>query len=170
MFCRQYTINLKKIDEIIQLRPLGDIHIGNLGCDLKKFENNINFVAKRDDHFVIGMGDYIDNVMAYAQGGVDKRWNPETVDRKTLTTEEQVDKFIELWTPIKDKTFGLLAGNHEWKTINQILIHLKLSRSSGTRKMLKGVLNQIPFVEVSSRIASDRNVTHLYRLRQDGAE
>lgn len=65
------------------------------------------------------MGDYIDNVQAYANGGIDKRWNPETVNRKTLTTEEQTDKFLEMWNPIKHKTLGLLAGNHEWKTINQ---------------------------------------------------
>jgi len=139
MFCRQYVINLKKIDEVIHLRPLGDIHIGNLGCDLEKFKKNITTIANRDDHFTLGMGDYIDNVMAFAQGGVDKRWNPETVNRATLTTEEQLDALIKYWEklptpstdrayfenkkkekiPISHKTFGMMAGNHEWKTINQ---------------------------------------------------
>ncbi len=138
MFCRQITINLNKKDEIINVRPLGDIHIGNLGCDIKEFERSLDWVSKEEDRFTIGMGDYIDNVMAYAQGGIDKRWNPETVDRTTLTTEEQTDRFVELWSKIKTpsksrawtgsginkkplyhKTFGFLAGNHEWKTINQ---------------------------------------------------
>jgi len=119
MFCHQVKINLKKIDDNIQLRPLGDIHIGNLGCDIEKFKRSVEWVKSNPDAYCIGMGDYIDNVMAYAQGGVDKRWNPETMDRKTLTTEEQTDAFIKYWTPIKDKTWGLLAGNHEWKTINQ---------------------------------------------------
>ena len=119
MFCHQVKIKLNKKDDNIQIRPLGDVHIGNLGCDTLRFKKSVEYFKSKDDHYTIGMGDYIDNVMEWAQGGVDKRWNPETVDRKTLTTEEQVDKFIELWTPIKDKTFGLLAGNHEWKTINQ---------------------------------------------------
>lgn len=119
MFCHRYTINLKKKDEEIHLRPLGDVHLGNLGCDYAEFERNVDFIAKHDDHYTIGMGDYIDNVMAYAQGGIDKRWNPETVDRRMLTTEEQTDHFIKYWSKIKDKTLGLLAGNHEWKTINQ---------------------------------------------------
>ncbi len=110
---------MEKEDDIFYLRPLGDIHIGNLGCDLNKFQKSIDLIKKRDDYFTIGMGDYIDNVQAYANGGIDKRWNPETVNRQTLTTEEQTDKFLEMWSPIKDKTFGLLAGNHEWKTINQ---------------------------------------------------
>ena len=138
MFCNQVTINMNKKDEQIHVRPLGDIHIGNLGCDVGEFEQSLKWVAKKENHFTIGMGDYIDNVMAFAQGGVDKRWNPETVSRDTLTTEEQTDKFVNLWkalpTPSKNraytgsgankkalnhKTLGLLAGNHEWKTINQ---------------------------------------------------
>lgn len=119
MFCHQVKIKLDKKDDIIHVRPLGDIHFGNLGCDMNAIQKSIDYIAKRDDHYTIGMGDYIDNVMAWAQGGVDKRWNPETVDRKMLTTEEQIETFERLWKPIAHKTWGLLAGNHEWKTINQ---------------------------------------------------
>lgn len=110
---------MDKEDDIFYLRPLGDIHLGNLGCDIEKFKKSIDLIKRTKNYFTIGMGDYIDNVQAYANGGIDKRWNPETVNRKTLTTEEQTDQFIELWEPIKEKTWGLLAGNHEWKTINQ---------------------------------------------------
>ena len=108
-------------------------------CDVEKFKRSVDFVRKTDKCYTIGMGDYIDNVMAYAQGGVDKRWNPETMDRNTLTTEEQTDKFTKEWGkiptpdtnrayfvnkkkekfPISHKTCGMLTGNHEWKTINQ---------------------------------------------------
>lgn len=119
MFCIRKTIELPKKDSIIHLRPLGDIHLGNLGCDIDKYVKNIEFLKKNDDYIVIGMGDYIDNVMAYANGSIDKRWNPETVDRKMLTTEEQTETFLESWKPIAHKTLGLHAGNHEWKTINQ---------------------------------------------------
>lgn len=119
MFTQRYTINLRKKDQEIKFRPLGDIHIGNLGCDEAKLEKNIKFIADNEDYYTIGMGDYIDNVMAYAGGTIDKRWNPETINRKTLTTEEQTDRFLELWEPIKEKSLGLHAGNHEWKTINQ---------------------------------------------------
>jgi len=101
------------------MRPLGDIHLGNLGCDVDKFIKNVEYIASHDNYITIGMGDYIDNVMAYANGAIDKRWNPETVDRKMLTTEEQTETFLETWKPIAQKTIGLHAGNHEWKTINQ---------------------------------------------------
>jgi len=119
MFCKRYTINLAKKDDVIQLRPLGDIHLGNLGCDIEKFKKNVDYIKRTPNAFTIGMGDYIDNVMAYAGGAVDKRWNPETVDREMLTTEEQIEKLIDMWEPMAPKTAGMLAGNHEWKTINQ---------------------------------------------------
>ena len=119
MFTQRYTVQLDKKDQDIHLRPLGDVHLGNLGCDEEKFIKSLDHVAKHDDHYTIGMGDYIDNVMAYAGGTIDKRWNPETMNRQTLTTEEQTDKFVQLWKKVKDKSLGLHAGNHEWKTINQ---------------------------------------------------
>lgn len=119
MFCVKRTIELNKKDDIIHLRPLGDVHIGNRGCKLDEFVKSAKQVEQKDNLYTIGMGDYIDNVMAYRGGMVDKRWNPETVSRNTLTTEEQIDKFVEVWDPIKHKTVGLHAGNHEWATINQ---------------------------------------------------
>jgi len=119
MFCIKRTINLDKKDDIIFLRPLGDIHVGNRGCKLDKFQESINYIKKHDNTYTLGMGDYIDNVMAYRGGSIDKRWDPENVSRDTLTTEEQIDKVIEMWDPIKEKTIGLHAGNHEWATINQ---------------------------------------------------
>ena len=120
MFCRRQTIELEKKDDTIHLEPLGDIHLGNLGCDIDKYERRIKHIAKSPNTYTIGMGDYIDNISAYAGGIVDKRWNPETVDRRMLTTEEQTERFLESWRPLVDKTIGgLLAGNHEWKTINQ---------------------------------------------------
>lgn len=133
MFCKRYVINLEKADDVINLRPLGDIHIGNIGCDLKEFEKQLDYVAKHDDYYTIMMGDAIDNVQAYAQGMVDKRWNPETVSRNTLTTEEQTDLFVDYWSRVADKSIGMIAGNHEWKTINQ-------------RRFIKDFCNPVKYV------------------------
>lgn len=119
MFCIRKTIELPKKDSEIHMRPIGDVHLGNLGCDVKEYLRNLKDIANNENIITMGMGDYIDNVQAYANGGIDKRWNPETVDRKMLTTEEQTEVFLESWKPIAHKTLGLHAGNHEWKTINQ---------------------------------------------------
>lgn len=119
MFCRRITVDLPKKDALFHLRPLGDVHLGNIGCDVTKFLKNIKDILNRQDHYTIGMGDYLDNITAYAGGAVDRRWNPETVDRQHMMTEEQIEYFIELWKPLVPQCWGLLAGNHEWRTINQ---------------------------------------------------
>ena len=62
MFCHRVTIELNKLDDEIFLRPLGDVHIGNLGCDVEKFKRNVDYVRKTPNCYTIGMGDYIDNV------------------------------------------------------------------------------------------------------------
>jgi hypothetical protein len=87
--------------------------------DKEKYDRSINHLIKTDNLYTIGMGDYIDNVMAWANGGADKRWNPETIERDKLTTEEQIEYFTKSWAKVAHKSFGLLSGNHEWKTINQ---------------------------------------------------
>ena len=36
-----------------------------------------------------------------------------------MTTEEQIDYFVEWWAKVAHKSGGMHSGNHEWKTINQ---------------------------------------------------
>lgn len=139
MFCKRVIIDLKKNDDVVNLRPLGDIHIGNIGCDLEEFEKQLQYVEKHDNCYTVMMGDAIDNVQAYAQGMVDKRWNPETTTRNTLTTEEQTDLFVDKWSRVADKSLGMIAGNHEWKTINQ-------------RRFIKDFCNPVKYVENSEGI------------------
>lgn len=115
----QVNIELDKPDDHFSVRPISDIHIGHLGFDQAKFERTINKIAKTKNLYTIGVGDYIDNVQAWANGSVDKRWNPETVERNRLTTEEQTDYFVKWWAKVAHKSWGLGSGNHEWKTINQ---------------------------------------------------
>lgn len=120
MFCNKKTIKLEKKDDQIHIRPLGDIHIGNVGCDIEKLQESITRIAEDPLTYTIGMGDYIDNVQPYRQGMVDKRYNIQTVDRKFITTTEQIQEIVKFWEPIKHKTIGLHAGNHEWSTLDQV--------------------------------------------------
>jgi hypothetical protein len=77
MFCKRITIQLRKKDDSFHLRPLGDIHLGNIGRDVDKLQKHIDFVRKRPDYYTVGMGDFIDNISAYAGGQVDKRRTPK---------------------------------------------------------------------------------------------
>lgn len=119
MFCRKYTVNVTRQSPNIIIRPLGDIHLSNLACDYDRLTKNIDYIKNTPNAYCIGMGDYLDNIGAYFNGVIDKRWNPENTNRQLITVEEEIEHFIELFKPISKKTMGLLAGNHEFKTINQ---------------------------------------------------
>jgi len=115
----KWVVELDKKDDDMIYRPIGDVHAGNMGFDKDEFEKTIKGVESDPLCYTMGMGDYIDNIQAWANGGIDKRWNPETVERDRMTTEEQVDYFVEWWAKVAHKSGGMHSGNHEWKTINQ---------------------------------------------------
>jgi len=119
MYCVRKVFEMEKPDDIYQLRPIGDVHIGSPSFDQEKFESVINSISKMDNAIVIGMGDYIDNVQAWAQGGNDKRWNYHAQRRDQMTTLEQIVYFTKQWSRIAGKSVGLHSGNHEWKSVDQ---------------------------------------------------
>lgn len=93
--------------------PVGDFHIGNAACDLKKVENTIEGIAKTKNSFVILMGDLAENILPN-----DKRFNADEIHPrfksfyKTLPTE-YLSYLVNLLTPIKDKIITIHDGNHE---------------------------------------------------------
>ena len=76
----KWTVELEKKDDDMIYRPIGDVHAGNMGFDKDEFEKTIKGIASDPHCYTMGMGDYIDNIQAWANGGVDKRWNPETTE------------------------------------------------------------------------------------------
>jgi predicted phosphodiesterase len=106
--------------EWYKIIPLGDTHIGNCNCDLQSFKNIIEWIRTKENCVWVGMGDYIDAIN-YS----DKRFDPKTISTKYLAEGDidkciqmQINDFIDLIEPIKDKCIGLLRGNHE-ETIRQ---------------------------------------------------
>lgn len=119
MFCHRVVIDMEKKDDIHHLRPISDVHVGNPAFNKDKFEKTIKFIQKTKNYHTIGMGDYIDNIMAFRNGMLEKRWHAHAQRRDMQTTLEQVVYFSKQWAKVADKSFGMLAGNHEWVTIDQ---------------------------------------------------
>jgi len=99
----------------LNLVPLGDMHLGNSGCDLKALKDMIDYIKNKEDTYWIGMGDYIDAIN-YS----DPRFDPKTICSKYISEGDidkiiqlQIDDIVDLFQPIKDKCIGLLRGNHE---------------------------------------------------------
>ena len=101
------------IDEWIYLVPIGDIHLGNAGCDEKKVIELVRWISEREDVYWLGMGDYVDCIN-YS----DKRFDPNTVSERYMANLSnavpmQIEDVINLLLPIADKCIGLHRGNHE---------------------------------------------------------
>ena len=110
---------MKHLDDEYNLRPISDVHVGSPAFNKQKFEDTINFIAANSNYLTIGMGDYIDNVMAFRNGMIDKRWSAHAQNRSQMTTLEQVVYFTKQWAKVADQSLGMLSGNHEWATIDQ---------------------------------------------------
>lgn len=96
-----------------RLIPIGDIHIGDKGCDIPRLRRLVGWIKNKENTYWIGMGDYA-NCINYT----DKRFDPSTVSPEYLTdldnvVSKQFDDLNKILSPIKDKCIGMHTGNHE---------------------------------------------------------
>lgn len=93
---------------------LGDIHLGNVGCDIKKLTEMISWIKETPNTYIIGMGDYCEAIQID-----DPRFDDRSVDSYfkikdiSLLINKQIEAIIKLLYPVKNKILGLLTGNHE---------------------------------------------------------
>lgn len=117
MEINEYVIKLKtrSTKEWIYVIPLGDLHLGNAGCDIDKFKRQVNYIKSKSNCYWIGMGDYLDCI-----NYTDKRFDPSIMPEPFRSNLDnllpfQVAYFIKLIKPIINKCIGLHRGNHEEK-------------------------------------------------------
>lgn len=103
--------------ERFNIIPMGDIHLGNVGCDVRRLKDLVRWIANKDNTYWLGMGDYIDAI-----NYTDPRFDPKTVDKRYLAAGDldkmiqmQINDLIDILEPIADKCLGLHRGNHEEK-------------------------------------------------------
>jgi hypothetical protein len=97
--------------DVFKIIPFGDQHLGTMHC----YENGIIRKIKQiqDDPFTywIDMGDSCECITPG-----DKRWDGGVISdwlHPDNIATDQVNHYCELFSPIKDKCIGKLAGNHE---------------------------------------------------------
>ena len=95
--------------------PIGDIHLGNAGCDVEKLKKLVKWINEKDNVYWIGMGDFLDCINL-----TDKRFDPQTLAKEFRNSLDnlipmQVHRLVEILKPIKEKCLGLHEGNHERK-------------------------------------------------------
>lgn len=112
---RKIVIPYSSKTEWFNIIPIGDIHLGHAGCDIKYLKDLIKYVEDKENTFWIGMGDYCEFIN-YS----DPRFDPKNVLSKYLTAGDidkmvqlQIDDLVDMLIPIRNKCIGLLRGNHE---------------------------------------------------------
>ena len=89
----------------IIIAPLYDIHYGAEGCDEKKFDEYLSWIAKTENVFCILGGDNLENALADSPGG--------SIFEQMVRPQRQVTQFEEKIAPISHKILWALPGGHE---------------------------------------------------------
>lgn len=85
----------------IRVWAVADVHIGSRECDLEGFSHFLRHLG--EDDYIVLCGDIINN------GIKDSLTN---VYEETMPPSCQIEKAVELLTPVKDKILGAVGGNH----------------------------------------------------------
>jgi UDP-2,3-diacylglucosamine pyrophosphatase LpxH len=110
---------LRKINfqKEVTLIPVGDLHLSSRACAERHIDRLIQYIMKKEDCYMIGVGDYSDLIIRQDikrfMGSCGKRELNDVLDS---ALNEQRNIVIKKFKPLADagKILGLGEGNHEY--------------------------------------------------------
>lgn len=103
--------------EKLRLIPFSDLHLGSRAASESKFRKLVDWVLKKEDTYMIGLGDYADLVTRQdLKRFAGKCTKDDLLDMLDSAVNEQRDLVIKHLKPIADasRLLGLASGNHEY--------------------------------------------------------
>lgn len=100
---------------LLEIHTFADEHIGDEHCDMKRLLERIEYVKNTPNAYCVMNGDLLDNATKTSIG--------DTYTQE-LNPMEQLQKAVELFSPIKDKILCVTHGNHEHRTYKKEGINL----------------------------------------------
>ena len=97
-------VDLPETINVLELHTFADEHVGDKHCDMKRLKQRIDYVEKTPNAYCILNGDIMDYASRSSIGDIETR---------ELNIMEQINKAVELFTPIKHKIVAITNGNHE---------------------------------------------------------
>ena len=88
----------------LELHIFADEHIGDEHCDLARLKERLNYVAETENAYCVLNGDILDYASRSSIGDIETR---------KFNIMEQIQKGVDLFSPIKDKILAITSGNHE---------------------------------------------------------
>lgn len=101
-FPKRGTKNWKKIKVV----PLADVHFGSNAHMAEKFREYVNWIASRDDVFVVIVGDLLENAHGDSCKGIAEY-------EQEIRPASQVQQMADILSPIAHKILVAHPGNHE---------------------------------------------------------
>lgn len=95
----------------IRVWAVADVHIGAKEANLAEFEKFLAKIAKDPDSYLVLCGDLVNN-------GIKN--SVTSVYDETMPPQAQIEKAVELLTPVAGKILGAVGGNHEHRTKKEV--------------------------------------------------
>lgn len=100
-------------EERFTVYPIGDMHIGNIGCDIPLYKEAIKEVENDPNGIVILMGDLAENILPNDKRFTLSEIHPLFINQTQTLPTAYLDFLVETLSPIKEKIIGIHRGNHE---------------------------------------------------------
>lgn len=104
---RAIKIDLPRDMTSAEIHPISDLHIGDKHCRMDIIKERLEKIAAKDNAFIILNGDIINNA---TKTSVSDTYAEE------LSPMEQIERFVELFEPLREKLLCVTSGNHENRT------------------------------------------------------
>lgn len=90
--------------DVLEIVPLADIHLGDPETQMSIITTEIEKIKSKPNRYCILAGDLMNTAI---------KTSISDTYGETLSPQQQLDKCIELFEPIKDKILCIVTGNHE---------------------------------------------------------
>ena len=148
---RTVKIELPKSIENIDVCIFADEHIGDPRSNMDYLKERIEYVKNNNNVYCILGGDLIDNATRTSVGDTYmQNFNPQ----------EQMDKLVELFKPIKKKILAIVSGNHEARTYKKEGIDIMKNVADRL-----GIENRYDFVSVFVFLRFGKSKQHSRKQR-----
>ena len=96
----------------VTIYPIGDLHLGSIGCHEKEWADFVSFIANEPDSYICVIGDMFDNAVRNSIA------NPFDSDFRYRPMEAK-NLLSEYLKPISDKVLCGVRGNHENRSVKE---------------------------------------------------
>lgn len=101
---RVHPINLSNEYDTVEFLPLSDMHIGSPFFNDSMFKQYIDYIKSAPNRYCVLNGDMMDVVTKCSVGDI---------YRQKYSPREQIEVAERALSPIKDRIWGIITGNHE---------------------------------------------------------